>query len=327
MLSRVADSIYWMGRYVERAENVARFIDVNLNLMLDAPSGADQQWQPLVNITGDHEAFAKRFGEASQEKVIQFLTFDRENPNSILSCLRAARENARSVREIISSEMWLQLNQFFLTVNSAALNAHAHETSHNFFTEVKSASHLFSGVTDSTMTHGEAWHFCQLGRQLERADKTSRILDVKYFILLRSAADVGTPFDDVQWAAVLRSVSAFEMYRKRHGRISPKSIVEFLLLEQEFPRAVHFCLNGARDSLHAISGTPAGTYRRKPEKLLGQLCSDLAYANVDDVMTAGLHEYVDDLQGKMNQVSSGIYETFFAKRVPEAHSAVKERVQ
>src|SRR5579872_116552 len=305
MLSRVADSIYWMSRYVERAENVARFVDVNLNLMLESTSGADQQWQPLVNITGDHAEFTKRHGEASQKNVIQFLTFDRENPNSIISCLRVARENARSVREIISSEMWLQLNTFYLMVNSAAAGGKGLESPHEFFTEVKLSSHLFTGVTDATMTHGEAWHFCRLGRKLERADKTSRILDVKYFILLRSVADVGTPFDEVQWAAVLRSTSAFEMYRKRHGRISPKSIVEFLLLDPEFPRAIRFCLNAARDSFHAISGTPIGTYRKPAEKLLGQLCADLAYANVDDVMAAGLHEYLDDLQTKMNQASTG----------------------
>ena len=326
MLSRVADSIYWMGRYVERAENVARFVDVNLNLMLDAPSGVDQQWQPLVNITGDHESFAKRHGVATQQKVIQFLTFDRDNPNSIISCLRAARENARSVREIISSEMWLQLNQFYLTVNAAAGQRQL-ENPHDFFTQVKSSSHQFTGVTDATMTHGEPWHFARLGRKLERADKTSRILDVKYFILLRSAADVGTPFDDVQWAAVLRSVSAFEMYRKRHGRVAPKSIVEFLLLDQEIPRAIRFCLNSARDSLHAISGTPLGSYRSKAEKLLGQLCSDLAYTNVDEVMNTGLHEYVDGLQEKMNELSNGIYDTFFARRMPEARSVAKERVQ
>ncbi len=174
-----------------------------------------------------------------------------------------------------------------------------------FSTEVKLASHLFTGITDATMTHGEGWHFCRLGRKLERADKTSRILDVKYFILLRSLADVGTPFDDVQWAAVLRSASAFEMYRKRHGRISPKSIVEFLLLDAEFPRAIRFCLNSARDSLHAISGTPVGTYRKPAEKLLGQLCSDLAYANVDDVMAVGPHEYLDTLQTNLNLISTG----------------------
>ncbi len=319
MLSRVADSIYWMSRYVERAENVARFIEVNLQLMLDAPSGEGQQWEPLVNTTGDHDAFAKRGGPATRQNVIHFLTFDADNPNSILSCVRAARENARTIREIISSEMWLQLNKFYLMATAAAQNpSEAQANPHEFFTEVKNANHLFNGITAATMTHGEPWHFFQMGRMLERADKTSRILDVKYFLLLRSAQDVGTPFDDVQWAAVLRSASAFEMYRKRHGRISPRGVAEFLLLDREFPRAVHFSLLAARDSLHAISGTPAGTFCHPPEKLLGQLCSDLSFTSVDEIIKAGLHEYLDHLQTKMNQVSAGIYETFFALKTPEA---------
>ena len=169
MLSRVADSIYWMSRYVERAENVARIVDVNLNIMLDSAS-ADQQWQPLVNITGDHEDFAKRYQEANRQTVLEFLTFDRDNPNSILSCLRSARENARSVREIISSEMWLQLNQFYLTVKAAAEGGQGMDSPHEFFTNVKLSSHLFTGLTDATMTHGEGWHFSRLGRKLERAD-------------------------------------------------------------------------------------------------------------------------------------------------------------
>jgi uncharacterized alpha-E superfamily protein len=317
MLSRVADSIYWMSRYIERAENVARFIDVNLQLMLDGPDGQDQQWEPLVNTTGDHEKFAERHGAANQQNVIQFLAFDAENPNSILSCLRAARENARTVREIISSEMWLQLNKFYLMVNDAAATGQGRNSPHEFFSEVKLASHLFTGITDGTMSHGEPWHFCRLARKLERADKTSRILDVKYFILLRSVADVGTPLDDIQWAAVLRSASAFEMYRKRHGRISPKGVVEFLLLNREFPRAIHFCLLCARDSLHAISGTPLGTFQYPPEKLLGQLCSDLSYAAVDDIINAGLHEYLDELQTTINQVGAGVHETFFAFKTPK----------
>ncbi|HWX20136.1 MAG TPA: alpha-E domain-containing protein [Candidatus Binatia bacterium] len=317
MLSRVADSIYWMSRYVERAENVARFIEVNLQLMLDAPSGEDQQWEPLVNTTGDHEAFTKRCGNATQQNVIHFLTFDAENPNSILSCVRAARENARTIREIISSEMWLQLNKFYLTVTAAAADSSAQANPHEFFTEVKNASHLFNGVAAATMTHGEPWHFFHMGQVLERADKTSRILDVKYFILLRSVQDVGTPFDDIQWAAVLRSASAFEMYRKRHGRISPKSVVEFLLLDREFPRAIHFCLLAARDSLYAISGTPPGTFRYVPEKLVGQLCSDLSFTSVDEIVNSGLHEYLDNLQTRMNQVAAGIYETFFALKTPK----------
>lgn len=326
MLSRVADSIYWMSRYVERAENVARFIDVNLNLMLDAPGGSGQQWIPLVNTTGDHEDFAKRFEEPTQENAIHFLTFDRENPNSMLSCLRSARENARSVREIISSEMWLQLNKFYLMVKDASEQGYGTDSPHDFYSSVKLASHLFAGVTDATMTHNEGWHFCRMGRKLERADKTSRILDVKYFILLRSVADVGTAFDDIQWAAVLRSASAFEMYRKRHGRISPKSIVQFLVLDPDFPRAIRFCLNSVRDSFHAISGTPLGSFRHEPEKLLGQLCSELAYAHVDEIVGGGLHEYLDDLQSKMNRLGAGVHQTFFSKQAPEpSRTSLRER--
>jgi uncharacterized alpha-E superfamily protein len=318
MLSRVADSVYWMSRYVERAENVARFIDVNFQLMLDEAGGGDRQWQPLVNTSGDHEDFNKRYRIASQEEVITFLTFDTANPNSILSCLRTARENARTVREIISSEMWLQINRFYLKVKSAAETANWLDSANELFTEVKEASHLFNGITDATMTHNEAWHFCRLARMLERADKTSRMLDVKYYILLRSAEDVGSAFDDIQWAAVLRSASAFEMYRKRHGRISPQGVVDFLILDREFPRAIQFCLTAARDSLHAISGTPLGTFRYAPEKLLGQLCSDLSFASLDEIISAGLHQYLDDLQTKVNAVGAGIHETFFAIKASES---------
>jgi uncharacterized alpha-E superfamily protein len=316
MLSRVADSIYWMGRYVERAENVARFIDVNLKLMLDNPDPAGgAQWEPLVSITGDDEPFKKRYGEATQDSVLKFLTFDEENPNSILSCLRSARWNARSVREIISSEMWLQLNKFYLMVNSAASDPKPISLD-EFFADVKNCSHLFQGVTDATMTHGEAWHFCRLARELERADKTSRMVDVKYFILLRSVEDVGTALDDLQWAAVLRSISAFHMYRRDRGRVTPKGVVDYLLLDRYFPRAIHHCLLSGQESLHAISGTPHGAYKNRAEKLLGQLCSDLSYAGVDEIINGGLHEYLDDLQLKMNQVSASIYETFFALKTP-----------
>lgn len=328
MLSRVADSIYWTSRYIERAENVARFIDVNLKLMLDLPMGAAQQWLPLVEITADTEAFASRYGSAStQQNVVQFLTFDPENANSIFSCLRAARENARSVREIISSEMWEHLNQFYLMVCAAAANAGNMTDPQELFASVKMSSHLFAGVTDATMTHNEAWHFYLLGRELERADKTSRIVDVKYFLLLPTAADVGTTFDDIQWAAVLRSASAFEMYRKRHGRISPPRVVEFLVFDREFPRAVQCCLMAARQSVHAISGTPAGMFRNRVEQLFGELCSELAYGQVDDIIAGGLHEYLDRLQTQMNRVGTGIADTFFATRIgaPARQKAKKRR--
>ncbi len=301
MLSRVADSIFWMARYIERAENVARFIDVNLHLVLDLPVGSTEQWDPLVITSGDQQRFAARYGTAAtKENVVQFLTFDTENPNSIIACARAARENARSVREIICSEMWEQVNSFYLMVTARDAGRRARESPHDFFTEVKTAGHLFTGLAEATMSHGEAWHFSRLGRLLERADKTTRLLDVKYFILLPSPADVGTAFDDIQWAAVLRSASALEMYRKRYGRIAPERVADFLLLDREFPRAVHYCLIKGEESLHAITGTPLGTFRNPAEQRLGQLRSELGYARVDDVLAGGLHEFLDGLQIKLN---------------------------
>lgn len=312
MLSRVADSLYWLSRYIERAENAARFVDVNLHMMLDLPVGAAEQWEPLVITTGDDTLFAQRYGEATRESVIQFLTFDRENPNSIVSCLRAARENARSVREIISSEMWEQVNIFYLMVTDQTADRRVKESPYEFFRSVKMASHLFEGLTNATLSHGEGWHFCRLGRLLERADKTSRILDVKYFILLPSPAEIGTPFDDIQWAAVLRSASAFEMYRKRYHHLTPEQIVDFLLLDRDFPRSAHYCLLNTDESLHAISGSPAGTFCNPAEQHLGQLRAELAYAHVTDVIANGLHEFVDALQTKLNIIGEHIFATFFA---------------
>jgi uncharacterized alpha-E superfamily protein len=314
MLSRVANSIYWLSRYMERAENVARFIDVNLQMMLDLPSGSNQQWQPLVSISGDDALFKAQYAAPSRENVIKFLALDFRNPNSVVSCLRAARENARTIREVISSEMWEQVNGSYLTVNAAASNQTLIHSPYSFFSEVKKASQLFNGVTDATMLHGEGWHFYRMGRLLERADKTSRLLDVKYFILLPSVTHVGTPLDDIQWAAVLRSASALEMYRKRHGHIAPEAIVKFLVLDHDFPRSIHHCLTGANDSLHAISGTPIGMYRNAAEQRLGQLCADLAYTDTEQILMRGLHEFLDALQTKLNAVDQCIFDTFFAPR-------------
>jgi uncharacterized alpha-E superfamily protein len=314
MLSRVANSIYWLSRYMERAENVSRIIDVNLQMMLDLPSGSNQQWRPLVSISGDDSVFASRYATATRENVIKFLALDTENPNSIVSCLRAARENSRTVREAISSEMWEQVNTSYLAINAAASNPLLIHSPYSFFNEVKKASQLFDGVAEATMLRGEGWHFFRMGRLVERADKTSRLLDVKYYILLPSLTDVGTPLDDIQWAAVLRSASALEMYRKRHGHIAPEQIVEFLVLDHEFPRSIHHCLTAANDSLHSISGTPVGMYRNPAEQRLGQLRAELAYADTEQIIKRGLHEFLDGFQTKLNLADQCIYDTFFALR-------------
>lgn len=317
MLSRVASAIYWMNRSIERAENYARFIEVNLTLTLDLPEGTAEQWDPLVRTTGDDAIFTARYKKATKENVIAFLAADTANPNSVLSCFSAARENARSVREIISSEMWEQVNRSYLMVREAVSSGWVMQNPQTFFTEVKMASHLFGGITDATMSHGEGWHFSRLGRLLERADKTSRILDVKYFILLPDVSDVGTPFDNLQWSALLKSASALEMYRKQHGRISPQQVVEFLILDSAFPRAIRYCLVKAEDSLHAISGSESGARQNYAERRLGRLRSDLDYADITEILEGGLHEFLDGFQAGLNRVGDAIFETFFAVRPVE----------
>ena len=170
----------------------------------------------------------------------------------------------------------------------------------------------------------EAWHFLRLGRKLERADKTSRILDVKYFMLLPSTRDVGTPYDDIHWSAVLKSVSGFEMYRKKYGRIAPRDVVDFLVMDREFPRSVHYCINRANDSLHAITGTPLGSFRYRSEQLLGQLRSELDFTTLDAIIQQGIHEYLDALQERMNAIDASLREDFVSRK-PAAEQQQQQR--
>jgi uncharacterized alpha-E superfamily protein len=312
MLSRVADSMFWMSRYIERAENIARFIDVNAVLTMELGDAIHQQWGPLVAVTGDEAMFKERYADANRVNVMHFLTFDEENPNSIVSCLSSARENARIVREYISTAMWGQLNEFYLMVHDYARRAISLDAEAEFYEEVRKGSQLFVGVTDGTLSHGEGWHFARMGRLLERADKTSRILDVRYFLLLPKLSDVGTPLDIVQWSALLRSASALNMYRATYGRLQPNKIAEFLLLDPDFPRAVRHCCDGAEGSLRCITGTPMRTFRNSAEKKLGRLRSELDYTSIDDVLHEGFHEFIDRLQIRLNEVGEAIHESLLA---------------
>ncbi|MFO0618218.1 MAG: alpha-E domain-containing protein [Polyangiaceae bacterium] len=316
MLSRVAESVYWMNRYIERAENAARVIDVSFQLMLD---GGEElaQWSPLVATSGSEALFKQQYGDAfSRENVIQFLAFDEKNPNSILSCFSYARENARSVREIVSSEMWEQINKAYLMVHDVSENASRHEAPHEFFAAIKLAAHTFVGTTYLTMTHNEAWHFGRLGRLLERADNTSRLVDAKYYFLLPTVADVGTTYDELHWVALLRSASAFEMYRKRHGRIVPDLVVDFLLREPQFPRSVRYAVIKAARSLGAI--VRDGMEDTEAVRLLGKLRADLEFDSTPEIIGKGLHEYADQLQIKLIRIGQSIQDTFFTIRAEDA---------
>jgi uncharacterized alpha-E superfamily protein len=331
MLSRVADSVYWMNRQIERAENVARAVETALDLALEGTISQGRLWNALVCTFGDQADFRLRHGQADQANVISFLAFDAANPNSIASCLSAARENARTVRDMISSAMWEEINKAHLEVQSAAQRYGGWLHPREFLEEVKRASQLITGVADATMSHGEAWHFGRLGRLVERADKTSRVLDVETFFLQPAASVLAAAVrtaaeppggDAVRWSAVLESASALEMYRKQYGAVSRRHVAEFLIFDRFFPRAMHFCLIKAEESLLAITGGSKGSYTNPAEQRLGRLRATLDYGAIDEVLAGadGLHGFLDGFQLRLNRASDAIHETFFAIR-PLGHPA------
>ncbi len=315
MLSRVADSLYWMGRYIERAENDARILDVNLQLLLDLGGEADamQHWAPVIATLEETDLFDSLYEMADERSVTDFLTLQKKNPNSILSCLTLARENARTTREQISSEMWEQINRLYLFVQSEQAKQSLSSSPHEFFMRVIFGSHLLQGVTDATMTHGEGWDFIRIGRLLERADSTSRILDVKYHILLPSGEGVGGNVDTIQWMAVLKSVSGLEAYCKLYvGQVAPWKVAEFLITHREFPRSIRYCIDSLDEALHRISGVDENLYANEAERLSGRLRSDVDFVTIGEIFEFGLHEYLTSIQERLVEVSDAMYATYCA---------------
>lgn len=308
MLSRVASSLYWMSRYLERADNTARFIGVNLHLILDAQlDEKNAMWWPLIEATADEKDFQERYGEATEQNVIQFLTFDVENPNSIYSSLAKARENARSVREVISTEMWEQINALYHWLSSHRVKRKA-RVLEKFYKTFKNMNHLFLGIADHTMTHGQEWHFVRLGRFLERADKTARILGVNLSKLLPQDQNL-TGYGSIEWAAVLRSADAYNMYRKRFHRVVSSHAIDFLLFDPDFPRSFTFCVRKGLESLESIADhiqfcTPAHLGIRKLFEMIGQM-------DVQQVLSSGLEDFVDRLQVQLNDIDDSIQRSFF----------------
>lgn len=315
MLSRVADAMYWMNRYMERAENYARFMDVSFNLSLELPPNVSEQWQPLIVTTGDWELYQLMYKTVDKQKVIYFLAFDPKNPNSIYNCIINARENARSIRPEITKELWEQINRLYYFVKDGlSKKIWTKKDPRIFFDEIKKGCQLFWGIVDATISRTEGWHFGRIGKMLERADKTSRILDVKYHLLLPSPEYVGSPLDIIQWAALLKSVSAYDMYRKLNGKLTPSGIANFLILDKEFPRSILLCLEHAIISLKAISGNTNG-YANQAEKEAGWLTAQLEYADINDIIKTGMHEYLDNIQIKLNKLSQSIADIFFSTDV------------
>lgn len=313
MLSRVANSLYWMSRYVERAENTARLVDVNLQLMLDASKLDDKAiagyWDPILQSTGDDTRFAELYPKISGRNVTEFLVFNPENANSILCSVTQARENARTVRDQLTTELWEELNRLYLFLNSPKAKTMWRQGPFEFFQEIRTSSLLLQGINDATVVRNEGWYFSQVGRYIERADKTSRLLDVQHATL--TPGYVATQSDALGWSAVLRSCSAWDGYKALHGgMVEPKLVVGFLLHSGDFPRSVRFCVQQLNTALRHISGVAEGRFSNDAERLCGRLLAELQFSTADEILARGLHGYIDEIQTKLNDIGGALFQTY-----------------
>jgi uncharacterized alpha-E superfamily protein len=316
MLSRVANSLYWMSRYIERAENTARIVDTNLQLLLDFRNLDDstlaQHWMPIVESTGDDESFLKKYPRATGPAVTEFLVFDTSNPNSIASSIAQARENARMVRDQITQELWEELNRLYLWARSRDARHVWTNSPTDYFNQIKSSTLLLLGLIYATFTHNEGWQFMQAGKFLERADKITRILDVRHATFPEKGVPTNiTQRDALEWSAVLRSCSAWDAYKALYGAdVRPEWVVELLLFADEFPRSVRFCIEKFDSSLRAISGVQPRRFSNQAEKVSGRLLAELDYTTLDEVLTCGLHTYLDVLQTKFNDAGKTLFDAY-----------------
>jgi uncharacterized alpha-E superfamily protein len=320
MLSRVADSLYWMSRYLERAEHSARLIDTHLNLMLDmSADSADHRWRLVLSCLPIQ---SKGEPPTDTQDIIREMTFSPRNRSSIVSCIAAARENARQVREQVSSEMWTQLNRLFHEVKRAGSEDIGEVQPLEFLNAVKDGSMLFQGITDSTMNHGEGWQFIRLGRCMERCVATAALLDAHFREFLRPPDALGEAADPLEWVGLLKCCTAFEAYCKVYtAKLSPSRIAEFLLLNAEFPHSARFCVDRVLSALTAIEES---TYRRKGEsvkRLAGRLRAHLEFSQIDEILTAGFHPYLVSIQKECANIHSAIHEVYIAYPIEAALEA------
>ncbi|MBN9690574.1 MAG: alpha-E domain-containing protein [Verrucomicrobia bacterium] len=328
MLSRVANCLYWMSRYIERAENTARLVDTNLQLLLDFRNLNEQRlaehWLPIVQATGDEEAFFKLHPKATAAAVTEFLVFQPENSNSLVQSICQARENARMVRDQITFELWEELNRLYLFVRSPRARDLWRSSPSEFFQEIKASSLHMIGITYATLLRNEGWYFLQAGKFIERADKTSRILDVRYQTLPEKGMPTNiSQAEALEWSAILRSCSALDSYKALYGAdVTPKSVAEFLLINADFSRSILFSANLLDQSLRRISGVPEGRFTNDAERLAGRLVSELRFSTIEEVFDQGLHNYLDVLQQKLNDIGNALFQTY----IFQSFSSLEEEI-
>ncbi len=306
MLSRVANNIYWMARYLERAENTARLINVNTHLLLDLPKRVVLGWEPIIDITDGHTLFYTLYEQADERSVVKFMASDTKNPDSILSSLAAARENARTVRDIIPREAWEQVNQLYLTAKNNAVSVITHRHRFDNLRTIMLGSQTINGLLAGAMTHDEGYSFLRMGRNLERADMTTRIIDVRSATLLPEIADDRKPFDNLQWMSVLKSLTAYQMYRRETRlRIRRRDVLKFLLQEDRFPRAFHHTLREVKNCLDDLP------HNEQPLKTLAKLQRKLMRAKPEELKQEKLHDFIDELQLGLTKINESIAKAYF----------------
>jgi uncharacterized alpha-E superfamily protein len=314
MLSRTADHLFWMARYMERAENTARMLGVSyeMSLLPQSHDAAEQGWRGLLSISELTGSFAQRFGEVTARNVMDFMIRDESNPSSILSCVRAARENARAVRGALTTEVWETQNQTWLEFNKLLRAESTLRDPGPVLERVKTRSHLSRGVTVGTMLQDEALHFLRIGTFLERADNTARLLDVKFQAVaggdfFGAKAKEGQETDFYHWSAILRSVSAFEIYRKVYRNvIVPEKVAELLILRPDMPRSLAACMNDVVANLNLVANAQSAETLRRA----GRLRSDLQFGHIEEILATGLHAYLTQFLDRVGDLGVGISRDF-----------------
>lgn len=313
MLSRTADHLFWMSRYTERAENTARLLDVNYqtSLLPQSQEMAQMGWQGLLSISELRSTYQDRYGAIAAREVMHFMVKDESNPSSIISCLGAARENARAVRGTLTTEVWETHNQTWLEVRRMIKSGEFERDPAQFFEWVKFRSHLSRGVTVGTMLMDEALYFMRLGTFLERADNTARLVDVKFHAALGPTPEISPDreqdHDFYHWSAILRSVSAFEVYRKVYRDvIRPEQVAELLVLKADMPRSLHACLAEVVNNLSLVSANPHSETLRRA----GKLRAELQFGRIDEILAMGLHAYLTQFLDRVNDLGAHISREF-----------------
>ncbi len=316
MLSRVANILYWTARYLERSENTLRLIDVNAQLVLDLESHRDfndpRSWEPLVYVSGEEEKFFELYEKpVTEESVVQFLLFDARNPSSLLSCVATARENARCIRDHISSEMWQVLNTLYLRLKKHDYRDYAESGSSEYIDDLKLAIQQIYAVAESMAPRNEAWWFYLLGRYLERADNTSRILDIKYFMILPDRHHVGSVLDVIQWGSVLRSCSGYEAFRStQRGQLRLENVINYLIRDREFPRSILASVNAADNALAKICANKDTQVHVDAVREINGLREHIEKTDIPALIASGLHEYLDDVQVRVAAVHRAMQDAF-----------------